>query len=342
LISANNERNTVEENVMTSLRKFGLFCLAVFSFLVGSAPAYADNYPSRLIRVVVPWPAGGGNDVLGRLIGQQMEKSLGQQVIIENKPGASGIIGAREVVKAKPDGYTLLLTSNSLTLNAALRPERQQIDVLKDLEPIAVAATVAGIIVVNPSVPVHSIRELVALAKSKPGTLTAGTSGVGSPAYFLLKDFESRTGIDVVEVPYKGAPPLMNALLGGRITFGIPNPAVVLPQIQAGKVRALAIASTRRSPLLPDLPTVEEAGIPGFVDNHWMGYFAPHGTPAAIIDRLTRAIHDAVAVPQVAASLQKTGITVDRSSNPASFAKLLKQDLEQYRRLIKAAHITAD
>jgi tripartite-type tricarboxylate transporter receptor subunit TctC len=327
---------------MTSLRKYVFFCCFAFAFLASAAPAYAGDYPSRLIRVVVPWPAGGGNDVLGRLIGQQMEKSLGQQVIVENKPGASGIIGARGVVKAKPDGYTLLLTSNSLTLNAALRPKRLQFDVLKDLEPIAVAGTVAGIIVVNPSVPVHSIRELVALAKAKPGTLNAGTSGVGSPAYFLLKDFESRTGIDVVEVPYKGAPPLMNALLGGRIDFGIPNPAVAMPQIKAGKVRALAIASAKRSPMLPDLPTVEEAGIPGFVDNHWMGYFAPRGTPAAILDRLTTAIHDAVAVPQVAASLQKTGITVDQSSNPASFTKLLEQDLEQYRRLIKAAHITAD
>ncbi|HET8610263.1 MAG TPA: tripartite tricarboxylate transporter substrate-binding protein [Burkholderiales bacterium] len=327
---------------MTSLRKFIFFCCFAFAFFASTALSYAGDYPSRLIRVVVPWPAGGGNDVLGRLIGQQMEKSLGQQVIVENKPGASGIIGAREVVKAKPDGYTLLLTSNSLTLNAALRPERQQIDVLKDLEPIAVAATVAGIIVVNPSVPAHSVKELVALAKAKPGTLTAGTSGVGSPAYFLLKDFESRTGIDVVEVPYKGAPPLMNALLGGRIDFSIANPAVALPQIKAGKVRALAVASARRSPTLPDLPTVEEAGIPGFVDNHWMGYFAPRGTPAAIIDRLIMAIHDAVAVSQVAASLQKTGIAVDRSSNPASFTKLLKQDLEQYQRLIKAAHITAD
>jgi tripartite-type tricarboxylate transporter receptor subunit TctC len=327
---------------MTGLQRFGIFCFFALTFFAGSVSASADTYPSRLITVVVPWPAGGSNDVLGRVIGQQMEKSLGQRVIVENKPGASGIIGAREVVKAKPDGYILLLTSNSLTLNAALRPKRLQFDVLKDLEPIAVAGTVAGIIVVNPSVPVHSIKELVALAKAKPGTLTAGTSGVGSPAYFLLKDFESRTGIDVVEVPYKGAPPLMNALLGGRIDFSIANPAVALPQIKAGKVRALAVASAKRSPMLPDLPTVEEAGIPGFVDNHWMGYFAPRGTPAAIIDRLTRAIHDAVAVPQVAESLQKTAITVDRSSNPASFMKLLKQDLEQYRQLIKAAHITTE
>lgn len=316
-------------------RSFACSALMTALLVAGAPSLRADEYPSRPIHLVIPWSPGGTNDLIGRLVGQELSKTLGQTTVVENRPGASGIIGARDVAQANPDGYTLLLTSNSLALTAAMQPETMGFDVSKDLDPIVLAASSTSALVVNTSVPATSVADLVALAKQKPGFLTAGTAGAGSPSAFLLDDFTARTGIDVLAVPYKAAPKIWLALLSGEISFAFVNLQQVQSSAADSPVRMLAVASKKRSPLVPDVPTLDEAGVSGMVENHWMGYFAPAHTPDPIIRRLAQAINAALTLPTVKSTLAKLGMDADSESTPESFAADVKNDIQRYREVLK-------
>ncbi len=306
--------------------------------LAAAAHAGAQEYPTKPIKVVVPWPAGGIVDIAGRVIGEKAQAELGQPMVIENKPGAGGMIGADLVARAEPDGYTLALTSTALNMNAALG-RKLSVDVSKAFEPIRIVAWAPSILVAYPGLNLKSVADLVALAKSKPGELTYASAGNGSPAHFAAEMFRSVVGIDIIHVPYKGAPPAMNDQIAGRVTFHFANATVALPQIKAGKVTALAITAEKRSPLVPDVPTMAEAGYPDFKASQWLGYFAPAGTPRAVVDKLAAAIGKAVADPEVRAALERQAMEIDATSTPDSFSALMQPDLARWQNVVKTANI---
>lgn len=306
--------------------------------LAAAVHAGAQAYPTKPIKVVVPWPAGGIVDIAGRVIGEKAQAELGQPMVIENKSGAGGMIGADAVARADPDGYTLALTSTALNMNAALG-RKLSTDVSKAFEPIRIVAWAPSILVTYPGLNLKSVADLVALAKAKPGELTYASAGTGSPAHFAAEMFRSTVGIDVIHVPYKGAPPAMNDQIAGRVTFHFANATVALPQIKAGTVTALAITADKRSALVPDVPTMAEAGYPDYKASQWLGYFAPAGTPRAVVEKLADAIGKAVADPEVQAALERQAMEVDRNSNPDSFAALMPSDLERWQKVVKAANI---
>lgn len=318
---------------------FGALC--ALGMLSGTDLAHSESYPSKPVQIMVPYPPGGLVDIAGRVLGEKLSKASGQPMVIDNRPGASTIIGTEMVVKAKPDGYSLLLTTSTLTMNAALTPKLLRFSVLDDLVPIAIVATTSQILVVTPSLKAHSVKELIALAKSQPGKLTFASAGNGTPAHFAGEQLLTMTGIDVLHVAYKGAPPAMNAQIAGEISFQFANTAVAVPQIKAGKIRALAVASTKRSAMLPDVPTMKEAGIPLIADQ-WIGFFAPRGTPPGVIDHIVSALHDAIAFEDVKSVLAKSGMETVSSSTPKEFASYLNQDLAKYSRIVRDAHIKAD
>jgi tripartite-type tricarboxylate transporter receptor subunit TctC len=315
--------------------------LAVVLLALPLDDAMAQAYPARPVHVIIPWPPGGLVDVLGRVVAEKLQASLGQPFIIENRPGAGGVIGADLAAKAAPDGYTLLLTTSALNMNAAL-PSKLPFDVLKDFDPIVVAATAPSILVVRPDLPVHNVRELIALAKAQPGKLTYASAGNGTPAHLSAELFKTMTGTDMLHVPYKGAPPAMVDQLAGRVDFHFANATVALPYVKAGRIRALAVTSATRSPLVPDIPTMAEAGVPGFEASQWIGFLAPHGTPPDVIERVATAVDQALAHEDVKAALAKQGMDVDGKSTPQAFAGYMKRDLAKWQDVVKRAHITVD
>jgi tripartite-type tricarboxylate transporter receptor subunit TctC len=312
--------------------------------LIGSAFApnsLAQGYPAKPVRIVVPWPPGGLVDIAGRVVGDRLQAALGQPVLIENKPGAGGIIGAEQVAKAAPDGYTIALTTSALNMNAALRA-KLPFDVSRDFEPVAAVAYAPAILVVHPSLGVKSVQELVALAKARPGKLSYASAGPGTPAHLLAELFKSMLGLDIVHVPYKGAPPAMTDQIAGRIDFHFANAAVALPQMNAGKVRALAVTSAKRFAAAPDVPTMAEAGVPNFEADQWIGYLAPRGTPPAVIERLRVEVNKALLAEDVRAVLVKNGMSPADSASTREFAAYLKQDLAKWSGVVKSANIQPD
>jgi tripartite-type tricarboxylate transporter receptor subunit TctC len=330
-----------EEVLMSSITRRLLGALAVGGAALACAPAVAQDFPSKPIRIVVPWPAGGLVDAAARAVGEKLGTSLGQPVIVENRPGAGGNIGADLVAKAAPDGYTLVVTTSALDMNAALQ-SHLPFDVVKDFDPIAVVATAPSILVVYPGLPVKSVKDLIAYAKSRPGKLTYASAGNGTPAHFAAELFKTMTGIDAIHVPYKGAPPAILDQIAGRVDFHFANAAVALPQIKAGKLRALAITSSQRSPSMPDIPTMVEAGVPGFEASQWIGVLAPHGTPQPIVDRIAKAVHQAIASPDVKVTLGKQGMDVVDPDTPAAFAAFVKADIAKWQDVVSKAHIHVD
>ena len=309
--------------------------------LASPGAVLAEEYPTRPIELMVPYPAGGLVDIAARVLGERVRESLGQPMVVVNRPGASSMIGTNAVVRAKPDGHTLLLTTSTLTINAALSPKLVTFDVLTDLAAIAIVATTSQILVVPASVPAASVKELIALARERPGKLTYGSAGVGTPAHLAGEQLRALTGVNMLHVPYNGAPPAMNALLAGDISLMFANPAVAAPQIRAGKIRALAVASPNRSALVPEVPTMAETGLPLNADN-WIGFFAPRGTPSAAIQRVTGALHKALAVEDVKATLARSGMLAGQSSTPASFAAFLRQDIDRHRAIARDGQIKVD
>lgn len=303
-----------------------------------AAPALAQNYPSKPVKVVVPWPAGGLVDVAGRVVGEKLQAATGQPFVIDNKPGAGGNIGADQVAKAAPDGYTIALTTSALTMNAALRT-KAPFDVPADFEPIALVAFAPSLLVVHPSMGVKSVQELVSAARATPGKLTYASAGPGTPAHLSAELFKSMLGLDIVHVPYKGAPPAMTDQIAGRVDFHFANAAVALPQVKAGKVRALAVTSGSRFAQAPDTPTMAEAGVPNFEADQWIGFLGPRALPKSMVDRLAAEIGKALANDSVRTALAHSGMSAAAQGTPAGFSAYLRQDLAKWSAVVKAANI---
>jgi tripartite-type tricarboxylate transporter receptor subunit TctC len=313
---------------------------SIFAFagLLLAVSAGAQTYPSKPIRVIVPWPAGGLVDAAARQLGQRMQNALGQPVIIDNKVGAGGIIGADLVAKAPADGYTLLFTTSALTINAALRP-KMPFNAVKDFERVAVVAYAPAVLVVNPNSSIQSLQDLVKSARSQPGKLSYASAGVGSPAHLMSELFKSRQNIYVLHIPYTGAPAAMNDQIAGRIDFQFANAAVALPQIKAGKVRALAVTSAQRLSGLPDVPTMAEAGMDKFEIQQWIGLMAPQGTPTTVTDRLVKEVNNVLALNEFGQALSSSGTNSAKPGKAADFDTYFQQDLAQWSSVVQSANI---
>ncbi len=304
-----------------------------------SAPTQAqDSYPSKPLKVVVPFPAGGATDILTRAITEKLAVRLGQSVVIENKPGAGANIGAAYVAKAAPDGYTLLMGSigsHSIAVSYYKDPGYQ---FKRDLTAISAAGTLSNIVVVGNEVPAKNLTELVALAKKEPGKLTCGSSGTGGLIHLTCEMFKVAAGIDVLHIPYKGTALLMPDLISGRVTMALDTLPPYLPMLKEGKVRALAITTAKRSALMPDLPTVAESGYPGFESIASYGFFAPTGTPQAIIERLNREINAVLIEPELKTRLTQQAIEI-QGSTPQALADFVDGEIAKWATVIKASNI---
>jgi tripartite-type tricarboxylate transporter receptor subunit TctC len=316
-------------------------CVVVAALLgLLATQTVASTYPTKPVRLVVPFPPGGPADVLARLLGQKLAELWGQPVVVDNRAGAGGNIGADHVAKAAPDGYTLLLAASSHVINASMYPSLPY-DVLKDFTPVTEVASYMLVVVVHPSVPATSLKELVALAKSKPGQLTVASAGSGTPTHLAAELFKSAAGIDFVHVPYKGAAPATNDLLGGQVQIMFNNPVSALPQVKAGKLRALAVTGAKRSPAAPELPTVAESGYPGFEAGTWYGILGPANLPKEIVTKVHTDTVKALRMKDVQEKL--TAQAWDSIGNsPSEFAAVYRSDLEKWAKVVKAANIRVD
>jgi tripartite-type tricarboxylate transporter receptor subunit TctC len=301
----------------------------------------AQEYPQKSIRVIVPWPAGGFVDVAARLAAEQLTSTLGQALVIENKPGAGGMIGADMVAKAPGDGYTLLFTTSALTMNAALR-SKMPFDLKTDLIPIAIEAYSPSVIVVHPMLGVKTLQELIALAKQQPGKLTYASAGNGTPAHLIAELFKANTAVDIVHVPYKGGPPAMIDQIAGRVDVQVSNAMGALQQVKDGKLLALAVTSPERFEQLPEVPTMAQAGVANFETDQWLGFFAPRGISAAILRRLSGDINQALATATLRDALKSKGMRAATASTPNAFRDYLDADLQRWTALVKRLNISAE
>ena len=313
-----------------------LAALAVF------AGAAAAAYPDKPIRLVVPYPPGGATDVIGRVMAQRLSTALGQQVIVDNRGGASGNIGAEAVVKAAPDGYTLLMGAvTSHSINQTLEKASIRYNFEKDLVPVAIVGSVPLVFVVHPSVPVQSLKELIAYAKSKPGELNFASSGAGAPQRLAGEMFKRSAGVDMVHIPYKGSGPAMTDLIGGQVLTMVETVPAALPHIKAGKLRALAVTTPQRISMLPDVPTAGEAGMPGFEVSSMFGILAPAGTPREIVVRLNTEITRLLAMPEVREQLLSQG-AYSVITTPEQATARIHQEVEMWAKVIREANVKPD
>lgn len=303
----------------------------------GASHSQAQNYPMRPLRVLVPYAAGGSTDVLARMVGQKLTESLGQPVVIDNRPGAGTLIATEIVARAAPDGHTLLMATPPLTVAPALF-HKVPFDVDKDFATVTNIAATSNVLTVHPSVPAQTVKELVALAKASPGKFTFGSSGIGGASHLATELFRSMAGIQLVHVPYKGGAVAVTDLLGGRLTLMFANLTTVQSHIKTGKVRALAIGTAQRSLVVPDLPTVAEAGVPGYEANNWNGVVAPAGTPRAAIERLQREIKTIVNVPDMRDKLLAAAFE-PIADTPAEFARYLASERIKWAKVVKEAGV---
>jgi tripartite-type tricarboxylate transporter receptor subunit TctC len=320
-----------------------LFTLARFlvaAIVMSSSLAHAQAYPDRPIRIVVPYAAGGAVDIVARTVGQPLGEALKQPVIVDNRPGASANIGMEMAAKAKPDGYTLLMASNGIATNMALFPSLA-FDGQRDFAPVARIGYAPLVIVVPASSPAKSLKDLIAMAKAEPGKLTYASAGNGSSGHLAGELLKSTAKIDVLHVPYKGGAPAITDLLGERISFMPINPVEVLPHIRAGRLRALAVASDKRFPLLPEVPTASEAGLPGYEATVWWGLVAPATTPQVIVHQLNAETNKALADPSVVGRLNELGVILTPGT-PEQFAAFVKSQTELWAGVIKSAGIRPD
>jgi tripartite-type tricarboxylate transporter receptor subunit TctC len=314
-------------------------CLAALLLAVPGA-TFAQDYPRRPIRFVVPLPPGGSPDLTARTISSGLSGPWGQQIVVDNRPGAHHNLAAEIVARSTPDGYTWLLTTdNILTVNPHI--EKVPFDPFKDFTPVTQHARILFLLVVHPSVAAKSVQELVALAKSKPGALNYGSSGNGSPQHLGTAMLQHYAGIQMLHVPYKGAAPAINDLLPGRIQVWIGAANSLLPHIKDGRVRLLAAASSRRSPLLPDTPTIAESGYPGYALDIWLGVTMPAKVPAPIVTKVSAGIAQVLNVPEIKAKLGPQGVDIVTSS-PQALAQVIREDYARWGKIIKAAGIKGD
>ncbi len=309
--------------------------LAVAAATSVATNARAQSYPDKPIKMIVPFPPGGPIDTMARLTGQDMSARLGQQVIVENRPGAGSTIGFKAAAAAEPDGYTLLFgSSGSLGVAPALYPSLD-IDPFKYFTTVATTSLLPHIMVVGPSVPAKTVAEFVAYAKANPGKLNYG-AGLGTPPHLLSTLFKTQAGLDVTYIPYKGSAPSVTDLIGGQTHFTIDGMLILIPQVKAGKLRALAVGRAERWPELPDVPTLVESGYPDFVIDAWTGVMAPKGTPAAIVTRLNTVINEGLKTPEIKAALARFE-ALPKASTPQEFEAFLKGQLPKWASMVKLA-----
>ncbi len=331
-----NAMNFVRASLHRGLVMASVGCMAAFA-----APAStAQDYPSRPVRVIVPFSPGGAVDGPMRIVAQELGKRLGQQVIVENKPGAGATLGTEIVAKASPDGYTLLLASQTNAISASLYKSLTY-DPIEDFAPISLIGREPGVLVVHPSLPPKSFAEFVAFAKERPGKLDYASSGNGSGQHLFMALLLSSTNLQMNHIPYKGSGQATADLLGGQVMVSIPGTAGMVGHIKAGKLRALAVTGSQRSPQLPDVPTVMESGVPGYEAYVWMGLLAPKGTPQPIIDKLHRELMQAIATPEVKTYMANAGIEVV-GSTPAEFNRFFRAEKDLWAKVVRETGAKVD
>ncbi|HTP94764.1 MAG TPA: tripartite tricarboxylate transporter substrate binding protein [Burkholderiales bacterium] len=302
--------------------------------LVHSAPVLAQAYPGKPLRIIVPWAPGGTADILARILGQKMAEDFGQQVLVDNRPGASGLIGTEALVRSAPDGYTLLLATTAPNSVAASLYPKLPYDVFKDFAPISLLAKTFYVMSVHPSLPVTNVREFVAFAKSRPGQLNFASAGNGTPNHLSGEMFKSLTGVRMQHIPYKGSAPAVAEVIGGQVPLVFENVAVVVPHIKAGRLRALAITSAKRSALLPEVPTIAESGFPGFEAIGWFGVMVPATTPREIVVRLNGEIVRVLGLPDVRRRVEGLGAEVV-STTPEAFDQFNRAQVIKWAKVVK-------
>lgn len=297
----------------------------------------SPDFPNRPLRFVVGYPPGGATDIIARLLGHRLTDALGQQVLIDNRPGASGIVGTDIIAKATPDGYSIVLVTTSHGINPSLYPKLPY-DSVKSFAPITQVATLQQVLVVNPSLPAKTLKELIALAKAQPGKLNFASSGSGQALHLSGELFKSLAGIDIVHVPYKGSAPARSDLLGGQVQMMFESMIGVLPFVTSGKLRAIAVSGARRSDAAPQIPTMSEAGVPGFEASAWVGVLAPAGTPKAIVGRLNSDFVKILKIPDVKEMLARSGAETV-GSTPEQFASFIKAQIAKWSKVVKASGV---
>ena len=314
------------------------FLCAIVAVCAFAAPAAAQTYPNRPIKLVVGFAPGGPADVMARLIGVRLTAILGQPVVIDNRAGAGGTIGARAVAESEPDGHTLLLGNTSTLVISPLIYKNVNYDHVKGFAPIALLGTTSNLLIVNPDLPVKSAQELIALARARPGKLNYSSAGIGTPPHLIGEMFKQRLRLEIVHIPYKGGGPSVQAVVAGETQFSFENPASSLPLVQAGNVRALAVTSDTRTAQTPDLPTMIEAGVPDFVSVSFTAVVAPAGTPAAIVNKLNAAINESLKSPEVGPTLVKLSVDA-KAISPEDFAAFLARERDKWATVVKGAAI---
>ena len=323
---------------MPRFRSVLLAAAGLLVALTTMAAAQAD-YPNRPVRLIIPFPPGGSNDVVGRMIGDQLGKQLGKQVIVDNRAGAGGVIGTELASHAPADGYTILVISLAHAVNPWLY--KLPYDPIKAFAPIGVMGSGPNVVVVHPSLPVHSVKELVALAKQKPGDLQYASAGVGSFQHLGAELFKLTAGVDILHIPFKGGGPAMTDVMGGHTKVLFSSLVQTTPHIKSGKLRALAVGGTERSAVLPDLPTVAEAGVSGYASENWWGIVAPAGTPAPIIEKLHQALTHAQDNPAAKKYFDTEGAAIVKMST-AAFGQFMVSEMDKWQRVVKEGNIKAE
>jgi tripartite-type tricarboxylate transporter receptor subunit TctC len=315
--------------------------VAASALIALGAGAAGQDYPTRPIRIIVPFSPGGPTDVLSRLIAQAMQPILGATVVVENRLGGGGVIGARAVINAAADGYTLLVGNTAtLAINRAIS-RKLEYDPATAFTAVAPIATSSNVLVVNPAGPARSVAELVAYAKANPGKLSYSSPGVGTPAHLIAEWFKAKAGIEMVHVPYKGGGVSVRDVVSGEVQFTFENPATALPMIQSGAVRALAVTSELRNPHLPNVPTMIESGMPGFATVSFFGLVVKAGTPDAIVAKLNAAVNDSLATPAAVRTLKQLSLEV-RTGTPREFADYLAHEREKWEEIARLARVEVD
>ena len=322
-----------------TLNPFALVCIAMLALF--PVLAHAQAYPNRPIRLIVPFPPGGGNDILARAVGLRLGEAMGQQVIVDNRGGAGGIIGGQIAATSDPDGYTMFLGSmGSLAHNPALRANNPY-DPPRDFAAVSLLANSPFILVVYPGMPANSVREMLALARAKPGTLNFGSAGTGSSLHMTGELFKYTTKVNIVHVPYKGTAPALTDLMAGQVQMVFSTMPPPLPHVKTGKLRALAVTSLKRAKVAPDVPTIAESGVAGFQVENWQGIVVPSKTPRAIVDRLNGETIKLLAQPAMVEVLGTQGL--DAAGNaPAQFDALIRSEIDKWKKLVQATGIRVD
>jgi tripartite-type tricarboxylate transporter receptor subunit TctC len=321
-------------------RRFALAGALFAGMLLAGAPAFAQSYPTKTVRMIIPYPPGGGTDTMGRLLSQKLTELLGQQVVVDNRPGGGANIGTELAAKSPPDGYTLLLGTITNAIGASLY-SKLNYDLVRDFAPVTLVATTPHILVVHLSVPVKTVKEFIAFTRPRPGQLAYSSSGSGTPSHLGAELFTHMTGAKMTHVPYKGGGPSVIALLSGEVSLAFATMPSVLQQVKSGKLRGLAVTTAKRSPSMPELPTIIEAGVPGYDVGSWYGVMVPTGTPREIIARLHTESHKLLKLPDVMQRMDATGFEA-LISTAEEFGVFVKNEVEKWAKVVKASGARAE